>query len=707
MKQVLQNISNGSSAVVQSPSPICGPGHLLIRSSASLISAGTERMLVGFGRASYLDKARQQPEKVKEVIQKIRTDGLLPTIDAVRSKLDEPMTMGYSNVGRVIEVGPGIVGWAIGDRIVSNGSHAEVVSVPKNLCAKIPDGVSDEDAAFTIVSAIALQGVRLAKPTIGETFAVFGLGLIGLITVQILLAQGCKVIGFDFDGDKVALAKGYGAEAVKLEDDIDPIALGRAFSSSAGIDGVILAASTKSSALVKQAAQMCRKRGRIILIGVTGLELDRADFFEKELTFQVSCSYGPGRYDPNYEEKGQDYPLAYVRWTEQRNFEAVLDLMAAGKLKLDKLRSKSFTIDEAPAAYDYLMENRDALGILLTYPKDEDRSGVDSSATIQLKDPLSNYRPRGAIIGAIGAGNYAGRVLLPAFKETGARLKSISSSGGVSGTHHGRKLGFEISTTDSATLLDDDEINTIVIGTRHNSHARFVIDGLGAGKNVFVEKPLALTMAELDAIEGTYAEASKNENPPRLMVGFNRRFSPLMTKLKSALEKSGQPISLVYTCNAGAIPLDHWTQDREIGGGRIIGEACHFVDIARFLAGAPITSVQVEYMDAPENRNGVRDTASLSLSFENGSIASIHYFANGHRSFSKERIEVFQGGNIHVIDNFRRLTSHGAGPNARLWRQDKGQAACCKAFIDAIQHGGPSPIPFDELMEVSRACVEV
>lgn len=703
MKQILQDLSKGTSAVTEVPRPRCKPGHLLVETSHSLISAGTERMLVEFGRSGYLAKARQQPERVKLVLDKIRTDGLLPTVDAVRSKLDQPIPMGYSNVGTVAEVGAGVTGFIVGDRVLSNGHHAEVVCVPKNLCAKIPEDVSNEDAAFTVVGAIALQGVRLAQPTLGECIVVTGLGLIGLLAVQILRANGCRVLGLDFDPQKLKLARQFGAETVDLEAGEDPIAAAVAFSRGRGVDGVLITASSKSSEPMRQAATMCRKRGRIVLVGVVGLELDRSDFYEKEITFQVSCSYGPGRYDTSYEDQGVDYPLGFVRWTEQRNFDAILDMMSAGALKLDDLKTESFDIQHAPQAYDLLVKNKGAMGVLLTYQGDE---GSVKARILNLKPPAP-AAPGTPIIGAIGAGNYAGRILLPAFKATGARLKTVATSQGVSGTHYGKKLGFEISTTDSDSLLADPDINTILIGTQHNSHARFVVQALERGKNVFVEKPLALTHIELDQIEAAYTQAqTTNGPPPRLMVGFNRRFAPLMRKMKAEVKRSSEPLSIIYTCNAGSIPVDTWIQDPETGGGRIIGEACHFIDIARFLAESPIAEIQAMGISQAEGVTNCHDTASITVNFENGSMATIHYFANGHVSFPKERIEVFQGGKVTVLDNFRRVRGFGGNVSGRSTRQDKGQTECARAFVDALRSGKDSPIAYDQLMDVSRACVD-
>ncbi len=704
MKQVLQDLAKGTSIVADVPRPRCKSGHVLIQTKKTLISAGTERMLVDFGRSGYIEKARQQPEKVKMVLDKIKTDGLMPTVDAVRSKLDQPLPMGYSNVGEVIEVGSGVSDFKVGDRVLSNGHHAEVVCVPKNLCAKIPDNVSDEDAAFSVVGAIALQGIRLAQPTLGECFVVTGLGLIGLVAVQILRANGCRVLGLDFDPAKLKLAEEFGAETVNLAEGQDPLVAAEAFSRGRGVDGVIITASAKSDEPMQQATEMCRKKGRIVLVGVVGLNLSRDLFFKKELSFQVSCSYGPGRYDSFYEDEGHDYPVGYVRWTEQRNFEAVLDMLDAGNIKTDDLKTAKFDITDAPKAYDLLMNNKGALGVLLDYKNDLEAISV---RTLEIKSNQNIDATAKVVVGALGAGNYAGRVLLPAFKATGARLKTIATSQGVSGTHYGKKLGFEVNTTDSDAMLADGDINTVVIGTQHNTHARFVTQALEAGKNVFVEKPLALTMEELDAIDSAYKKAHEGGSGPQLMVGFNRRFAPLLKGLKKQVEKSSAPMSIIYTCNAGDIPADTWIQNPELGGGRIIGEACHFIDLARYLANSPIVDMSAMAMKQPEGVVDCMDTATITLRFENGSMATIHYFANGSKAFPKERIEVFQSGKTMVLDNFRKVKGYGVSQIGKSsLKQDKGQQACCDAFVASLASGGQPLVPFDEIMEVSRLSVE-
>ncbi len=732
MKQILQSLKTGATEVAEVPCPAVKRGQLLIRSSRTLVSAGTERMLVEFGKAGWIEKARQQPDKVRMVLDKIKTDGLMPTLEAVFNKLGQPLPLGYCNVGLVMEVGAsgqGAVGgerWAVGDRVASNGKHAEVVSVPMNLCAKVPENVSDDEAAFTVIGAIGLQGIRLVQPTLGEAVVVTGLGLIGLVTVQLLRAHGCRVLGIDFDAEKLALARQFGAEVVNLSAGEDPVAAANAFSRGRGVDAVIITASTKSNEPVHQAALMCRKRGRIVLVGVTGLELSRADFFEKELSFQVSCSYGPGRYDSNYEEKGFDYPVGFVRWTEQRNFEAVLDMMADGRVDVKPLISHRFVINDAEQAYAIVGGAGPSLGILLQYPTAAQKPEAElRRATVELDphpQPLSP-RDRGAkeeaVVAFVGSGNYATAVLIPAFKEAGARLKTVASSGGVSGVHAGRKFGFEATTTDTDSVFSDSQINTVVITTRHDSHARLVCQALGAGKHVFVEKPLALTVDELAEIQAAFEQTRSHTSdsavpptahrPPLLMVGFNRRFAPQVQKMKALLAGVREPKAFVMTVNAGAIPLEHWTQDPAVGGGRIIGEACHFIDLLRFLTGSPISGFQAVSLGKVPGVAVAEDKASITLRFADGSIGTIHYLANGHKSFPKERLEVFAGGRILQLDNFRKLTgfSWPGFSKMNLWRQNKGQKACAAAFVQAVEQGEAAPIPFEELMEVSRVAIEV
>ncbi|MFT5548672.1 MAG: putative dehydrogenase/threonine dehydrogenase-like Zn-dependent dehydrogenase [Candidatus Azotimanducaceae bacterium] len=695
MKQVLQDLKSGDTILEEIPSPSVASGSMLIQTTHTLVSAGTERMLVDFGRGNLIQKARQQPDKVKQVLEKVQTDGLMPTIDAVKNKLDTPLPLGYCNVGRVLESRANE--FAIGERVVSNGKHAEIVCVPKNLCAAIPDAVDDESAAFTVIGAIALQGIRLIKPTLGETVVVTGLGLIGLVAVQLLRAHGCRVLGIDFDPAKLALAKQFGAEVVNLAEGQDPLAVAEKYSRGRGVDAVLITASTKSNEPIHQAALMSRQRGRIVLVGVVGMEMSRADFYEKELSFQVSCSYGPGRYDVEYEDKGNDYPLGFVRWTEQRNFEAILDMMADGRIDMKPLISHRFSLADAGAAYD-VVSNGNPLGVMLAYEQASPASLTRQTISLS----KSSASPSAPVIGFIGAGNYASSVLVPAFKATSARLKSIASAGGVSSVHVGKKHGIEEATTDTEALLVDAEVNALVISTRHNSHARWVRAGLENGKHIFVEKPLTLTRDELTDLV-SYIETI--EAPPIVMVGFNRRYAPHVQIIKKQLASKTQAKSLVMTINAGAIPADHWTQDRDVGGGRIIGEGCHFIDLLRYLVGSPILSVQATAMDSR-----CSDTVMIQLTFQDGSIGSINYLANGSKAFPKERLEVFCGGAILQLDNFRALKSYGwAGVKSqRLWRQDKGQKHCANAFVEAIQKGDTTAlIPMDELVEVANVCFDV
>lgn len=709
MKQIIQSLKTGETKVDEIPVPAVKRGHLLIRTSNTLVSAGTERQLVAFGRAGWIEKARQQPDKVRMVLEKIKTDGLQPTIESVLNKLNQAMPLGYCHVGEVIDKGSDVDRFSVGDRVISSGPHAEVVSVPVQLCARVPDEVDDEEAAFTVLGAVALQGIRLARPALGEAIVVIGLGLVGLMSTQLLRANGCRVLGMDFDSKRLELARRFNTETIDLSAGQDPVGAAEIFSKGRGVDAVLVTAGTRSSEPVQQAARMCRQRGRIVQVGVTGLELKRADFYQKELTLQVSCSYGPGRYDPEYEQKGHDYPFGLVRWTEQRNFEAVLEMMADGRVDVKPLISHRFDITDAQTAYELVGGNEPSLGILLSYP------GIALSAkarTVGFERPAdASHRAategeeRPPAVSFIGAGNYATAVLIPAFKAAGVGLRSVASSQGISGVHAGRKYGFEETTTDTQRIFQDAGTHAVVITTRHDSHARYVMQALEVAKPVFVEKPLCLTLTELDAIEAAYSVLQKSESgAPAIMVGFNRRFSPQVRKVKELLNGVTGPKSFIMTVNAGVIPADHWTQDLEVGGGRILGEACHFIDLLRFLAGVPIVDWQ---------RIGVesltQDTASLQLRFADGSIGTVHYFANGAKSFPKERLEVFAGGRILQLDNYRRLTGFGwpGFKKMNLWRQDKGQKACAKAFVEALAGRGAAPIPFAEILEVSRVSIEL
>ena len=708
MKQILQNLSSGETILAEVPAPKVRGGHLLIETEASLVSLGTEKMLINFGKANLLDKARQQPEKVKQVLQKIKTDGLMPTIEVVRAKLDTPLPLGYCNVGRVLEVGSGVEGFKVGDRVLSNCHHAEIVCAPKNLCAKVPAGVSPQEAVYGVVGAIGLQGIRLLEPTIGETFVVTGLGLIGQLAVQTLIASGCRVIGLDFDSAKCELAKELGAEVVDLSTGEDPVKAVEALAEGKGVDGVLITASTKSDEPIHQAATMCRKRGRIVLVGVVGMKMNRSDFYEKELSFQVSCAYGPGRYDPFFEEQGNDYPYAYVRWTEQRNFEAILGLIASGKIRTEPLTSHQYDFDAALDAYGKV--GADAMGIVLSYAqngKAECGEAEKLKRVVSVSSAKANASK--AVVAVIGAGSFTGHVILPALKKTGARLKSISSGTGVSAAHLGKKFGFENAITDNDAIFNDDEVNTVFITTRHASHGALVLKALQARKHVFVEKPLAIHQAEVEKIREFYESgngglsASSFSNSPLLMVGFNRRFSPLVKRMKRLTANRSQPLAMTYNVNAGMIPRDHWSQTRDQGGGRILGEGCHFIDTLRYLAAAPIVNVAANY--AKQGDAVIDDVVSIQLSFADGSIGTVHYFANGNKSLERENLDLYCAEGILRMNNFRTLTGYN-WPNfkkEKLKRQDKGHSAEIADFIEAIELGQASPISFEELIDVTDA----
>lgn len=729
MKQILQNIKTGATEVVEVPVPGIMRGHVLVRSVRTLVSAGTERMLVDFGKAGWIEKARQQPEKVRQVIDKIRTDGLMPTVEAVFNKLDEPMPLGYCNAGVVLDAGPGIPDLQPGDRVVSNGPHAEVVCVPRNLCAKIPDEVSDDEAAFTVLGAIALQGVRLAMPTLGERFVVFGLGLVGLLTVQLLRVSGCPVLAVDVSPERLRLAESFGAETVNLGKGTDPVAAAMAWTGGRGVDGALIAASAKGDEIVHQAAQACRKRGRIILVGVVDLNLRRADFYEKELTFQVSCSYGPGRYDEKYEKAGQDYPIGFVRWTEQRNFEAVLEAMRSGQLRVKDLITHRLGLEKAADAYSRVLHDPAALGILIAYPETAmvavrhgesgDTKGsrlTDSGYTIPIpagigscpRNPANESCPQipiaaiprkdeshlSPMVGVIGAGNFARSILMPALKRTDAKLGAVADINGVAAAHAMRKFGAKKAVSDHRQILDDPAIQAVFVVVGHHLHSRFVCEALNAGKHVFVEKPLAISEAQLDEVIDTYGMATSKT---MVMVGFNRRFSPHTAKIRDLLAGRTEPLTMTMTVNAGFIPPEHWTQDPERGGGRIIGEGCHFIDLLSYLAGSPATTVSAAMVGG----NGPMrdDRISILLGFADGSVGTVHYFANGSKSYPKETLEVFGDGRVIRMENFRKTTGFGfKGFNSfRTWRQDKGHRGEIAAFINAVakwrESGDTIPIP--------------
>lgn len=702
MKQIIQNLKSGETILDDVPAPIVKRSHVLIQTTCSLVSLGTEKMLVEFGQAGLISKARQQPEKVKQVIDKIKTDGLLPTLSAVQNKLDQPIPLGYCNVGIVKEIGADVSEFKIGDRVVSNGSHAEYVCIPKNLVATIPESVADSDASFTVVSAIGLQGIRLANPTMGETVVVIGLGLIGLLTAQMLQASGCKVMGFDFDTSKIELAKLYGIDAHNSGTGIDPVKVVLQHTHDIGCDAVIITASTPSNEVIHQAAEMSRKRGRIILVGVIGLQLNRADFYQKELSFQVSCSYGAGRYDDNYEAKGQDYPIAYVRWTEKRNFETVLQLMQSHKLQVGDLITKRVSLDNVVDIYTQISEHKNQIGILIEYPFKNISDSATHIVQISKNDNSTSKttHPSKGNLSIIGAGNFTQAMILPCLKKAGANMVSIVSSKGVSGNHAARKFGISKSSTSFDDVLADSACDTVIISTPHNTHASMVCQSLNAGKNVFVEKPLAINREQLADVYNTYQKHSELQ----LVVGFNRRYSPLVQKIKQLLPSTSEPLNMSFVANAGFIPKNHWTQDAAIGGGRIIGESCHYIDLLSYICGSPILAVCSNALGTSPDTNS--DNLTIQLKFANGSNGTVHYFANGNKGYSKERLEVYGSGKVLILDNFKSL--HGFGfknfKSQKLWSQDKGHQNQFATLLQSIQSGQPM-VSFESIYNSSLASI--
>jgi predicted dehydrogenase/threonine dehydrogenase-like Zn-dependent dehydrogenase len=693
MKQVVQSYRSGELRLWDVPAPDCGAGKVLVAVQRSLISAGTEKLMIELAKANLAGKAISRPDLVHQVMTKVKREGLTPTLEKVFAKLDHPASLGYSAAGRLIAVGTGVSGLKPGDRLACAGAgyanHAEIVAVPKNLVARVPDGVDEEEASFVTLGAIALQGVRQAQPTLGERFAVLGLGLIGQITVQLLKANGCKIIAYDPDLQKCDLAKRLGADAIATGDIRRAVAN---FTSGVGADGVIVAASSKSSEPVNTAADLCRMKGRVVIVGMVGLDLARDALYKKELDLRLSMSYGPGRYDPSYEEGGQDYPLAYVRWTEQRNMQAFLELVAERHVTPKALITHRFSIAQADEAYALLQGTEPYLGIMFNYP-DQDDAPV---RTLQFA-PMPKAVGKG-VVAFIGAGNFARSVLIPAFKaQERVTLAAIAAATGISATAAAKKFGFARATTDADEVLATPEIDTVVIATRHKLHATLAAQALTRGKHVFCEKPLALDAAGLQTVIEAHS-ASRVQ----LCVGFNRRFSPFIRRARETLAGWGAPLVMLYRVNAGMVPKDSWIQTEE-GGGRIIGEVCHFVDTMMALCAALPEDI---YAIAAKDHT---DALSVQISFTDGSIGTIIYSSLGDPSFPKEYLEVFAGGCVVTIDDYHRMTitSRGRTKTYRAFRQDKGHRACVEAFVQSIWEGGTPAISFEELEAVTRATFEI
>jgi predicted dehydrogenase/threonine dehydrogenase-like Zn-dependent dehydrogenase len=688
MKQIIQDIKNGFTLLEDVPSPEVMPGKVLIRTVCSLVSLGTERMLVEFGKAGFIEKARQQPDKVKQVLDKMKAEGILPTLEAVFNKLNQPLPLGYCNVGIVEELGEDVTSFNVGDRVASNGNHAEFVCVPENLCVRIPDNVSSDDATFTVIGSIGLEGIRLCNPTFGETIVVVGLGLIGLVTAQLLRANGCRVIGYDFDQQKVEIAKSSGVIAFNPAGGTDPVSYVKSITNGIGADGVIITASNKSDDIIHQVAQMSRQRGRVVLVGVIGLNLRRDDFYKKELTFQVSCSYGPGRYDDNYEQKGNDYPIGYVRWTEKRNFEAILQAISSGQLNVNSLITERVPLAEYNRIYGD-MRKSGSIASILVYPENPERNTSVQVSTL-------SFKKSEGVFGIIGAGNFTSSTIIPGMKAANAQIKTIASAGGLSAKMMAKKGGIAAATSDYKSILSDQEIDTVMITTRHDLHASMVLESIRAGKNVFVEKPLCLTNDELVQIED---ELNQTAVPPMVVVGFNRRFAPLAQKMKKLVGEG--PKNIIATMNAGFLPPEIWVHDLAIGGGRIIGEACHYIDLCTYLAGSKVTAVCMNSMGINPKEN--TDNASILLKYENGTNAVINYFANGSKAYSKERIEVYSQEKTLIIDNWRNLTAFGVkGFSKEKSKLDKGHKNQFRLLVGSVKSGKPI-IPLDEIVNTTRA----
>lgn len=693
MKQLIQDLKSGETILEEVPAPLVKSGHVLIKTSHSLVSLGTEKMLVEFGKANLLAKARSQPDKVKMVLDKMKTDGIMPTLESVFNKLNEPLPLGYCNVGEVIEVGHGVSEFKIGDRVASNGPHAEIVQVPKNLVASIPPNVSDEEASFTVIGSIGLQGIRLVNPTLGETIVVIGLGLIGLVTAELLKANGCKVIGFDFDQKKIDIAKAKGIIAVNLANGEDSVKYVLSQTQELGADAVIITASNKTNEIISNAANMSRKRGRIVLVGVVGLNLNRAEFYEKELSFQVSCSYGPGRYDYEYEQKGNDYPLAFVRWTEKRNFETILAAMEDKSLNVSPLISEIIDFKNYQKIYGNIGKSSSIATIL----KYSDSPLMSRSIEV---DKNQSFKANGSF-GIIGAGNFTNAMILPNLKRADAPVKYIASSGGLSSKTMANKFKIAKASSDYREMLKDPEIGMVLITTRHNLHASMTIEALNAGKHVFVEKPLALRKEELTEIR-----EALNKNGKSVVVGFNRRFSPHVQNLVNNIGSRDTPMNMIATMNAGFIPSDSWVHDLQIGGGRLVGEACHYLDLLSYICGSSISAICVNSLGKkPEEST---DNASILVRFRNGSNGAINYFANGSKSYSKERLEVYSQQRTYIIDNFRSSKAYGAkGFKPLRTKQDKGHRKQFELLTKFLLEGGQPIVSNQEVLNVSFAALAI
>jgi predicted dehydrogenase/threonine dehydrogenase-like Zn-dependent dehydrogenase len=703
MKQIIQSYKTGKMEVVDVPLPACRNNGILIQNTASLISVGTEKRLIDVAKKSLLGKAKARPDLVKQVLNKMKKEGFKSTLDKVFTKLEVPVPLGYSCAGRVLMTGTDVKTVAVNDRVACAGAgfanHSEFNFIPRNLFVKVPDGVSDEEAAYTTVGSIALQGVRQLNPTMGEKIVVIGSGLIGLITVQLLKANGCDVLAVDIDQMKLNLAEKLGADSTCLSGDIDAAA--EDFSDGNGVDGVIITASSKSKQVVSDAGEICRMRGRVIMVGFTPIDIPRDIYYQRELEFKLSMSYGPGRYDPGYEELGIDYPFPFVRWTEQRNMQTFVNLVAQRKIALEPLTTHRFSFENVLDAYQLISGKAKEryLGVILNYKDEYDTPprSIELKSTGRKTD--SQVR-----IGLIGSGNFAQSIVLPALRKTDAELDTLVNSGTMNLITASKKFGFAKIASDTGEIFKDKSINTVIITTRHNSHADLVVRGLRAGKHVFVEKPLAISEKELEEIRETHALASTH-----LAVGFNRRFSSHAEQIRGAIQNSSTPLVMNYIINAGKIEAERWVQNPEIGGGRIIGEVCHFIDFMQYVSGSNPVSVWASAIKTDNKDFSNHDSVQIILEFENGSIGNITYHAVGDTSLSKEYFELSGGGHTIKMYDFRRteITHRGKTRRYKTKSQDKGFDKEFSLFFDSIINQKQSTISFESLYLTTLATFRI
>jgi len=685
MKQIIQHLNTGETLLEEVPAPAIQKGCVLIKTKCSLISPGTEKMLIEFSKYNLLSKARNNPERVKQVLDKIKSDGIIPTLEAVFKKLDQPLPLGYCNAGEVIAIADDITEFKVGDRVISNGGHAEFVCIPKNLVAKIPDNVEYEEAVFTVIAAIGLQSIRLAQPQLGEIFVVFGLGLVGILTAKLLAINGCKVVGFDIDEERVEFANTLNINSYNINSDVESIIRTNIIHS--GVDAVIITAAAQNDKLISTAAKICRKKARIILVGIADLKFEREEFYKKELQFQISCSYGPGRYDESYEDGGIDYPLAYVRWTEKRNFESILECLQNKTLDVKPLISGKFVFSKAADAYKNLTDTK-AITNLLVY---DDESPYIQSILVSEKIAKASK----GIIGIIGAGNFASMTLLPALKKNKANIKYISSASGLNAQQLAKKYNIENAVSNNQMIFEDPAVELVVISTRHDTHAELILQSITHKKHIFTEKPIAINAVQLSAIE----EAYRTSEQILFFTGFNRRHAPLAVKAKQLIG-AFEDLNIVITVNAGILPSDHWLHNEQIGGGRIIGEACHFFDLMSFFASSDISDVY-----ATDNSTSASpENSIIHLTYKNGVQGVINYFSNGNKSYPKEKIEIYSGNRVLILDNFKKLTGYGfKNFSVKKTLQNKGHQDQFESMVNILLSGGKAYTSFSSLVNTTKA----